>query len=98
MMERYHWLQCTGIGKPVTMPTCAVPSVAIKIQPQAVVYDAVVLRQYGNGICECLIRHVPQTSVLRRHARLAEGLFEEPSVVLLPRYARRETLEQNARA
>lgn len=76
------------------MPGGAIASIAIQIQPQAVVSDAVVIRQRFRGRNERFVRYAAQAPILGGQARFKEFLFEERAVMLAPGHCRCECVEQ----
>ena len=63
-------------GETIAVPSCAVLSIAIEIQPKAVVLHAVMFRQCAGGIQQGAFRYEVQVRVARRQTGFAKCLLE----------------------
>jgi len=72
--------------KAITMPAGAVLSVAVKVQPQAVVCNTVVMRQGSRGLEKHRLRDIAHVVILRGQPWLAKDFIEHAPLMLSPRY------------
>ena len=79
-----HWHNALGPAArvPVAVPSGAIASVTIEIQPNTIALDSIVARQNVRRFDKRSFRHEPHLWDACRQSRLAKNLIKETPVVL----------------